>query len=263
MNLNFPSLLWMLYLWRSRALLKRLTVFDPWSLERFPNSNWSYTNCTGYTQQNRGTGVMKLGPCLESHLSKGPFTTSSASKSCSFPNSTNLWRKNPDNIKFQSPKKTYLLSASKCRAKCRKYVPCSFHIEGPALRQCHDESDLKTELHWRAEIRPVGDPLSWMHLWLPCWSTRGYSKWMVSFLQVMCRCPSLEGVDYAGWRGRERGRVEMGEREILQDGEECWVQTWKAFSQLWYCTIPEANIKLDDGSNKPILSGERSFPGWT
>lgn len=103
--MNFPSLLWMLYLWSSRALLKRLTVFDPWSLELFPNSNWSYTSCTRYTQQNNGTGVMMIGPCLESHLSKGPFTTSSTLKSCSFPKSTNLWRKNPDSIKFQSPQK--------------------------------------------------------------------------------------------------------------------------------------------------------------
>jgi len=158
------------------------------------------------------------------------------------------------------PSQKYLLSASKCHAKCRKYVLCSLHIEGP-----HSVNAMMS-LTWKRNCIGVRRSALLEIPYLECifgchvgLQEGGYSKWIVSFLQVMCQCPSLEGADYVGWRER----VETGEREIVQDGEECWVQTWKAFLQLWYCTIPEANIKVDDGPNKPILSGERSLPGWT
>ena len=105
---------------------------------------------------------------------------------------------------------------------------------GPALRQCHDESDLKTELHWRAEIRPVGDPLSWREnlASLVAMVRVQEGKWIVSFLQVMCQCKSLESANGVGSRGRER------EREWESAG---WGRMLSAnLKNRWSCRWPQS-----------------------
>ena len=180
-----------------------------------------------------------IGPCLESHLSKGPFTTSSASKSCSLPKGTNLWRKNQD-IKFQSHKK-YLLSAMLI-AGSTYHVRFTLGARTPSMPW------------WvwpeNGTALACGDPTCWRSPVLKGKScifgchgsfTRGQVDSIFPPSDVPVQIPRK-----CQWCGIERQRERERVRECrMGKNVEC---------------KPEEPLKLPMA---PIFSGERSFPGWT